>query len=82
MPSTIEASYEEEVGVEHLMRDIKDAGQGHLSKAVQTKLNGMRTLAGKIKDMKEYLEGVIQGKLRYNSAIIENLQVSDHQVIV
>ena len=59
VPSTIEASFEEEVGVEHLMRDIKDASAGYLSKAVQTKLNGMRTLAGKLKDMKEYLEAVI-----------------------
>lgn len=34
VPSTIEASFEEEVGVEHLMRDIKDASAGYLSKAV------------------------------------------------
>jgi hypothetical protein len=55
------------------MRDIKDASAGYLSKAVATKLNGMRTLGGKLKDMKEYLEGVIQGKYKYNSQIIENL---------
>jgi hypothetical protein len=55
------------------MRDIKDASAGYLSKAVATKLNGMRTLAGKLKAMKEYMEAVIQGKYRYNSTIIENL---------
>lgn len=55
VPSTIQASHEEEVGVEHLMRDIKDASQGELSKAVITKMNGLRTLAGKLKEMSSYL---------------------------
>jgi len=30
------------------------------------KLNGLRTLAGKLADMKEYLEGVISDKMPYN----------------
>lgn len=65
---------EEEVGVEHLMRDIKDASQGHLSKMVSSKLNGLRTLAGKLKEMRLYLENVISGKYRYNHTIIQNFQ--------
>ena len=76
VPSGIEASMEEEVGVEHLMRDIKDASQGHLSKMVSSKLNGLRTLAGKLKEMRLYLENVISGKYRYNHTIIQNFQVS------
>ena len=50
------ATEAEEVGVEHLLRDIKDASQGQLSKMVIDKLNGLRTLANKLADMKEYLE--------------------------
>ena len=30
------------------------------------KINGLRTLANKLTDMKEYLEGVISDKYRYN----------------
>jgi len=66
------ASEIEEVGVEHLLRDIKDASQGQLSKQVIDKLNGLRTLANKLQDMKDYLEGVISDKYRYNHNIIEN----------
>jgi|TARA_B110000285_G_C15011773_1_gene556829 26S proteasome regulatory subunit N8 len=60
------ATEAEEVGVEHLLRDIKDASQGQLSKMVIDKINGLRTLANKLTDMKEYLEGVISDKYRYN----------------
>jgi 26S proteasome regulatory subunit N8 len=60
------ATEAEEVGVEHLLRDIKDASQGQLSKMVIDKLNGLRTLANKLVEMKEYLEGVISDKYRYN----------------
>jgi len=60
------ATEAEEVGVEHLLRDIKDASQGQLSKMVIDKLNGLRTLANKLEEMKKYLEGVISDKYRYN----------------
>jgi len=58
--------------VEHLLRDIKDASQGQLSKMVIDKINGLKTLAGKLHDMKLYMEGVIAGTYRYNHAIIQN----------
>lgn len=38
------------------------------------KLNGLKTLAGKLNDMKLYMEGVIAGNYRYNHAIIQNFQ--------
>ena len=38
------------------------------------KLNGLKTLAGKLADMKEYLEGVISDKYSYNHIIIQNFQ--------
>ena len=62
------------------MRDIKDASQGHLNKLVGEKINGLRTLANKLKEMRLYLQHVISGKYRYNSTIIENYQVSNHRM--
>jgi 26S proteasome regulatory subunit N8 len=72
VPSTVGATEAEEVGVEHLLRDIKDASQGQLSKQVIDKINGMKALAGKLKEMRLYMEGVISGQYRYNHAIIQN----------
>jgi 26S proteasome regulatory subunit N8 len=77
VPSTIGATEAEEVGVEHLLRDIKDASQGQLSKIVIDKINGLKALAGKLQEMKSYLDNVISGKFRYNHAIIQNYQVSN-----
>lgn len=70
VPSTIGATEAEEVGVEHLLRDIKDASQGQLSKLVIEKINGLKALAGKLQEMKNYLDNVISGKYRYNHQII------------
>lgn len=76
VPSTIGATEAEEVGVEHLLRDIKDASQGQLSKLVIDKINGLKALAGKLREMKNYLDNVISGKYRYDQVIIQNFQVS------
>ena len=70
--SSIGATEAEEIGVEHLLRDIKDASQGELSKKVSDKLLGLKVLVNKLKEMKEYLEGVVAGKYRYNQMIINN----------
>lgn len=70
VPSTIAATEAEEVGVEHLLRDIKDASQGQLSKLVIDKINGLKALAGKLSEMRAYLEKVVSGEYRYNHAII------------
>ena len=74
MSSSIGATEAEEIGVEHLLRDIKDASQGELSKKVGDKLLGLKVLVSKLKEMKEYLENVVSGKYRYNQAIINNYQ--------
>jgi len=74
VPSTFGATEAEEVGVEHLLRDIKDAGQGQLSRQVIDKINGLSALAGKLGEMRLYLENVISGKYKYNHQIIQNFQ--------
>lgn len=72
VPSSIGATEAEEVGVEHLLRDIKDASQGQLSKRVTDKIQGLKILGGKLREMRIYLENVLSGKFRYNHGIIHN----------
>jgi len=74
VPTSIGATQAEEVGVEHLLRDVKDVSQGTLSKQVSDKLQGLKVLAGKLRDMKDYLKKVISGEYRYNQVIIDNYQ--------
>jgi 26S proteasome regulatory subunit N8 len=70
--TSIGATPEEEVAVDHLLRDIKDASQGTLSKQVSDKLMGLKVLASKLKEMRLYLEKVVQGTFTYNAQIINN----------
>ena len=72
MPTSIGATQAEEVGVEHLLRDIKNASQGTLSKQVSDKVQGLKVLAGKLLEMKDYLKKVITGEYRYNQTIVDN----------
>ena len=71
-PNSIAATPEEEVGVESLLRDIKGACQGQISKHVSDKTQGLKVLAKKLKTMKDYLTQVIAGELPYNQSIINN----------
>lgn len=48
MPSTIGATDAEHMAVEHLLRDISDASQGSLSKAVSDKVMGLKVLGAKL----------------------------------
>ena len=76
IPSSIGASEAEEVGVEHLLRDIKDASQGQLSKQVCDKIQALKSLTERLREMRLYLQNVLSGKFRYNHAIIHNFQVT------
>ncbi len=42
--SEIDATEEEQIGVEHLLRDIKDVSVGDLSKQVSNKIMGLKAL--------------------------------------
>ncbi|KNZ61871.1 26S proteasome regulatory subunit N8 [Puccinia sorghi] len=74
VPSSIEAEESEEIGVEHLLRDIKDLSTGTLSTRVTGRLNSVRALQARLVEISEYLEGVLHGKLPVNHQIIYNLQ--------
>lgn len=74
VPSSIEAEEAEEIGVEHLLRDIKDLSTGTLSNRVADRLNSLRGLQSRLLEIRDYLEEVVQGKLPVNHQIIYNLQ--------
>ena len=69
--SEIDATEEEQIGVEHLLRDIKDVSVGDLSKQVSNKIMGLKALTQKIEDMRAYLEEVLEGKLPVNADIVK-----------
>ena len=60
--------------MEHLLRDIKDASVGQLSKQIGDKIMALKALTEKLREMRVYLENVISKKYRYNPSIIHNYQ--------
>eukprot|EP00094_Tigriopus_californicus_P012670 TCALIF_12248-PA protein Name:"Similar to Rpn8 26S proteasome non-ATPase regulatory subunit 7 (Drosophila melanogaster)" AED:0.09 eAED:0.09 QI:0/0.5/0.2/0.8/1/1/5/74/396 len=74
VPSEIGAEEAEEVGVEHLLRDIKDTTLGTLSQRITNQLMGWKGLNMKLHEMKQYLQQVIDGKLPMNHQITYHLQ--------
>merc|ERR1712018_744235 len=74
VPTEIGAEEAEEVGVEHLLRDVKDTTVGTLSQKITNQLMGLKGLEMKLKDMHTYLEQVADGKLPMNHQITYLLQ--------
>lgn len=72
--SEIGAEEAEEVGVEHLLRDIKDTTIGTLSQRITNQLMGLKGLHSELKEIHSYLDQVVKGKLPVNHQIIYNLQ--------
>jgi len=74
VPSEIEAEEAEEIGVEHLLRDIKDNAVGTLSTRITDQLHSIRGLQNRLEDIRDYLEKVVSGTLPINHEIVYNLQ--------
>lgn len=74
LPSEVGAYEAEEVGVEHLLRDIRDTTESSLSDQINGKLNALRSLEKRLKEMVVYLDDVAQGKMAVNHQIIYNIQ--------
>merc|ERR1711934_25732 len=74
VPSEIGAYEAEEIGVEHLLRDIKDTSTSTLAQQVGDRLNAMKGLHLRLADMQTYLENVVSGKLPLNHQIIAHMQ--------
>ena len=64
----------EEIGVEHLLRDVKDATVSTLSSQVGEMVTGLRGLRSRLTEIQTYLEAVLAGKLPVNNDVMRNLQ--------
>lgn len=73
-PSTIEAEEAEEIGVEHLLRDIRDVAVGTLSTRITAQLQSLQGLHLRLREIGAYLQKVLDGELPVNHAILGNLQ--------
>ncbi|KAA1469313.1 Mov34-domain-containing protein [Dentipellis sp. KUC8613] len=73
-PSAIEAEEAEEIGVEHLLRDIKDSTTTTLSTRVSEQLASLRGLEARLGDIQRYLADVAAGRMPVNHAIVYHLQ--------
>ena len=73
-PSIIEAEEAEEIGVEHLLRDIRDVAVGTLSSRITQQLQSLQGLHLRLRDIGLYLQKVLDGELPVNHAILGNLQ--------
>lgn len=74
IPSSVEAFEPEEVGVEQLLRDIKDVTVSSLTTQIQQKTSSLKGMANKMNMIKKYLDDVVEGKKQPNMQVIYNLQ--------
>ncbi|CCX35439.1 putative Proteasome regulatory particle subunit [Taphrina deformans PYCC 5710] len=72
--STIEAEESEEIGVEHLLRDIRDQSTGTLSTKITNQLQSLQGLNERLAEIARYLQSVVDGKLPVNHTILGSLQ--------
>lgn len=70
----IEAEEAEEIGVEHLLRDIRDVAVGTLSTRITSQLQSLQGLHLRLRDIGQYLQKVLDHELPVNHAILGNLQ--------
>ncbi|TGO16774.1 hypothetical protein BTUL_0024g00440 [Botrytis tulipae] len=73
-PTIIEAEEAEEIGVEHLLRDIRDVAVGTLSTRITSQVQSLQGLHARLRDIGQYLQNVLDGTLPVNHAILGNLQ--------
>ncbi|KAG5185987.1 26S proteasome non-ATPase regulatory subunit 7 [Tribonema minus] len=74
VPSSIGALEAEEVGVEHLLRDINDPSVSTLANQIKHKMAALAGLRERLEEVQTYLKAVQSGALPVNNQIIYNLQ--------
>jgi 26S proteasome regulatory subunit N8 len=74
VPVRVGQTEAEAVGVEHLLRDVRDATLSELSSDVAGKLTSLQALSGRLEEVKLYLTAVLEGKLPVNHDILALLQ--------
>eukprot|EP01087_Luapelamoeba_hula_P016598 TRINITY_DN511_c0_g1_i1.p1 TRINITY_DN511_c0_g1~~TRINITY_DN511_c0_g1_i1.p1 ORF type:complete len:344 (-),score=103.06 TRINITY_DN511_c0_g1_i1:73-1104(-) len=74
IPSEVGAVEAEEVGVEHLLRDIHDTSISTVASNVNAKLLSLKSLVARLKEVHDYLGKVVAEELPVNHVIITQLQ--------
>lgn len=74
LPCSIEAEEAEEIGVEHLLRDVRDQAAGGLSIRLTNQLKSLKGLKKKLSDIIAYLNKVVAKELPVNHIILGKLQ--------
>lgn len=72
--SEVGAYEAEEVGVEHLLRNVGDTSESSLTDQVRAKVSSLKALRNRLQDIALYVDRVLSGKLPVNHAILYNLQ--------
>jgi len=74
VPTVMGAQEAEEVGVEHLLREINDPTVSTVASLIKGKISGLATLTEKLVECKDYLEACVRGDCKVNPDIVSNLQ--------
>lgn len=74
LPSEINAADAEEVGVGHLLRDIKDSTVSSLTGEISAKLAALKSLQSRLSELQAYLANVAEGNLPVNNEIMYKMQ--------
>eukprot|EP00939_MAST-03C_sp_MAST-3C-sp1_P000286 g286.t1 len=74
IPSGIEAYQAEEVGVEHLLRDINDPTVSTLAERIRHQVTSLKALRNRLREMGEYVEKAADGTIEANNQIVYNIQ--------
>lgn len=74
LTSEINAADAEEVGVEQLLRDIKDSSVSSLTGEITAKLAALKSLQSRLSELQAYLADVAEGRLPINHEIMYKMQ--------
>ena len=74
VPIEMGADGPEDIGVEHLLRDINDPSTSSLANRVKEKMSSLKALKGKLEEMQTYLNAVLAGTMPKNNQILKQIQ--------
>jgi len=75
VPNSIGALEAEEVGTEHLLRDVRNWSVSTLTGEVRAKLDALQSLRARLENIRRYLEEVASGNLPLHQEILHALQL-------
>lgn len=82
LPSEIGAVEAEEIGVEHLLRDVKDSTVSDLATSVQARMDALKALKSRLKEIYNYLDLVCKKKLPVISIFQKFILTTNHRLII